>query len=200
MLADRLTPEHIKAYAAHMAKTYDIVYVTDNTKHLKDQLRQAILQVNPHADINAYFDHWAFTLGNLVWTPFSVEDPKPLASWPFYWQIITIAHEAMHRVQNKTHGLDVFGWDYLSNEESRGQYEYEAYRTGLELYPVLCDGQQLEPVMMAQTLTNYGCTSKTIEFVAAQLTAAKKIIQAGGVITETSQTTLAWLAENVQPA
>jgi hypothetical protein len=197
VLADKLRPEHIRGFAQHMAAKYDVVFVTNGTKDLKDQLRKAILKVNPQVDIDAYFARWAFTLGNLIWTPFSIEDPKELPVWPYYWQFITIAHEVHHRVQFKEHGGAPFAWDYLSNEESRGQYEYEAYRTALELYPVLMNGESLDPVLLSQSLVHYGCSPATIDFVASQLTQAKKIIQAGGTITGTSQEAVVWLADHV---
>lgn len=197
-LADKLTATHIKEYAAFMRDRFDLLYVTDADKELKDDLRKAVIRINPLVDIDSYFARWAFTLGKFIWTPFSVQNPAELPLWPYYWQVITLAHETRHRLQCKKYDFEPYAWEYLSNEESRGQFEYEALLTALELSPVLLDGESQDPVNLARILAHYGCSEATQGFVANQLTAAKRIITAGGIISEPSQATIDWLAENVR--
>lgn len=195
-LADMLTPSHMKAYARFMADKYDLVYVTDETPSLKDDIIKAIRLVRPDVDIDAYLQQWAFTLGNLIWLPFSLNAPAPKPRSPFYWQMITIAHEATHRQQAAHHQMAPFAWDYLTNEESRGQYEYEAYRVALELMPVLT-GATIDPETLAAPLVEYGLSGPTRAFVVQQLTLAQDMILRGAVISDTSRATIVWLAENV---
>jgi len=180
-----------------MADTYDLVYVTDEQQGPKEALRKAVKSIRPDMDPDAYLQRWAFTLGNLVWLPFSLERPESKPLWPLYWQFITIAHETVHRVQCKTHEMAPFAWDYLTNEESRGQYEYEAYRVALELYPAIMGGAQLDPATLAEPLVQYGLSPSTIAFVVQQLTIVQQIIRNGGIVSEVSQRTLRWFADNL---
>jgi hypothetical protein len=195
MIADKLTAEHIKAYAKYMAKEFDLIFASDMTRAIKETIRKAILRLNPSVDIDAYFARWAFTVNNFVWVPFSVENPKPIPFWSFPQQLLVIAHEATHVEQAKREGFLVFAANYLGDEESRGQYEYEACRTEMEIAPVLFDGAGLEPADLVKPLVHYGCTQKTIEFVESQLRTAK---QQGGVMNRASKVTISWLADNVK--
>lgn len=195
-LADLLTADHIRAYARHMAEKFDLVYVTDETVGLKETLKAAILKMRPDTNVEEYLQSWAFTLGNLVWLPFSLEHPASKPKWPFYWQVVTIAHEATHRIQFREYGASAFSWDYLTNEESRGQYEYEAYRGALELVPVLT-GETYDPADLAAPLAAYGLGPSAIAFVVQQLTLAQAIILRGGTLSETSRAALVWLADHV---
>lgn len=192
-----LTPLIIQNYARFMSDKFDLVYVTDEAVGLKNDIRRAVKCIAPSADIDDYLQKYAFTLGNLVWLPFSLKKPEPKPGIPFAWQIITIAHEAVHRLQHKAYGSAPFSWDYLSNEESRAQYEYEAYRTALELGPVLNGGVQYNIPALAEPLRAYGISDASLAYVIQQLTIANDIIQRGGVLGPTSVATIAWLRENV---
>lgn len=198
MLAERLRPEHIKGLARHLGgpvgEPTSAVYVTDATKALKDQLRDGILLLKPGVDVDAYFKRYAFTLGLLIWTPFSVEEPAEIENWDFPWQVITLAHENWHRHQFLKYGGAPFAWDYLTNPESRAHYEYEAYRTTLELWPVLYDGAFFENLEgLAESLKAYAVRDEDIETMLINLRLANDIIKRGGIITPTAQETKKYL-------
>lgn len=196
MLADLITPDHVRAYARHMADTFDLVYVTDEEQGLKEEIRKAVRMVLPSVDIDNYLSQWAFTVDRLIWLPYSLEKPRPEPRAPLAFQMMTLAHEATHRLQAKGQ-FQPFAWDYLTNEESRGQYEYEAYRVSLELNPVFYGGAQVAIDTLVSPLRHYGLSEATIAFVRQQLVMAADIVQRGGVIGATSKETINWLAQNV---
>lgn len=196
VLADLITPDHVRAYAKHMATTFDLAYVTDEDQGLKEEIRKAVRMLFPTIDIDNYLQQWAFTVDRLIWLPYSLENPKPEPRAPLAFQIMTLAHEAMHRLQARGQ-FEPFAWDYLTNEESRGQYEYEAYRVSLELNPVLYGGAQVDIDSLISPLRHYGLSDATIAFVTQQLRSAADIVRRGGVIGATSKETISWLAQNV---
>lgn len=197
-LAERLRPEHISGLALHLAGAPgaygSAIYVDDTTKELKEEVKQAVLAIRPGVDTDQYFERYAFTLGVLIWTPFSVTQPKELPNWDFPWQVITLAHENWHRHQFLKYGGAPFAWDYLTNPESRAQYEYEAYRVTLELWPVLYDGAFFENLEgLTQTLTAYAVRDEDLESMLANLRLADEIVRRGGIITPTAYETKKYL-------
>ncbi len=143
----------------------------------------SFLQMIGVQDRGDFMNKYAVTFWDKIYIPYEIG--KAAGRWGLVSQVTNLAHEAHHVVQFRKNPVK-FPFKYITSTSARAHYEMESMRASMEVYKYLT-GEMLEPALVASRLKAYGCKQKDIDVTQKSLEAAYKVIEKGGVVTETSQ-------------
>lgn len=189
-----IRPSHVTALHKRLSSKYGSVLVTSATKDTLKTVSDALTTMGV-ANVNAHLKTYAFTLGQLIYYPFDVENPQELPGWSFKWQLITAAHEHYHVLDAKRLGFENFAKDYVLSSEARAvRYEAPAYCIAAELMPHLY-GEHPDPHELVSPLQAYGCTEREI-FDAGEIVRLRQVaIRLGAELSDPAKETLSFLRQ-----
>ena len=165
--------------------------VLDKNKSSTMRLIGNLLQIMGVQSRKTFMSRYAVTFRDKVYIPFEIGGGN---YWHLVGQVCNVVHEAHHVICFHKSPFK-FPVRYLVSSTARAHYEMEAMRARMEMYRYLT-GRMLEPSLVAGRLKAYACRQKDIDVTRKSLEAVYKVIERGGVVTETAQYAIQTLERN----
>lgn len=187
--------EDIAAYAAYMEEHTKarIIKSAGSGLELVSEFLDKIGVVNKQEHLSSF----GVTLGVTVHVPFDIL--KPTDGWAPRGKVRMIGHECTHVLQFlgqelSTEKVDdpeyIFGWDYLTNEESRAFYEAEAYASDQEIAYQLWGEEPDNDWVEEQLSRAYAMRAVSSGFAKRLLDVRKKVTVKGGYSAKVTKLTV----------
>lgn len=184
-----VTSDDVKEFWKYMSKKYKFDIVTKSDAVEMKIVGWALDQMGI-LDKNDFLKKYATTicLGSwrCVYVPFEIGKG---GITQLIAQVETCVHESQHMVQADRDPL--YAIKYLSSDTNRTYYEVDAYRTNMELH-YFFTGKLISPKAIADTLAAYSIGLADRRIAEKHLTVAAKIVQRGGVVTNSSKVSIRW--------
>jgi hypothetical protein len=190
------TPELVRAFYAHMTKTFDCTVINKNDSELM-KLIGGFLGAIRVLDPEDFKKRFATTLIDKLYFPFEPGEERPEGElWSLWSQIEILPHEVTHRLQAKEGGTLPFAVEYIVDANSgRARLEAEAYVATMELH-YWRHGQTPSPAALAELLRHYAVGEEGIAYTRKRLEAAAITVRYGAVVTQAGQEAIRWLNEH----
>jgi len=184
------TPEQVKALWRHMSERFGS-QVRDKTTAEEMKLIGSALELMGVLKKDEFLTRFITTIGNVIYTPFTVGVPTP--GHDLWGQMVICAHEHQHIVQSNE--SPSFPLEYLFDPTLRAAYEGAAYRVSMTLVTWLTGHvPAVEPFV--QLAKSYGLDEKHLEFFRKYLEISSPTLAQGGVPDKAAKEAIAWLNDH----